>query len=76
VGGAIRDGVLLASPAAGSAAAAPYVPVFALEAGLLLLALALAFPMRGRIIQDSEPGVRPDPSPASGPPVALNVPDA
>lgn len=76
VGGAIRDGVLLAAPAAGSAAAAPYVPVFALEAGLLLLALALAFPMRGRMIPDSEPGARPDPAPASGPPVALTVPDA
>lgn len=72
VGGAIRDGVLATASAAGEGAAAPYIPVFALEAGLLLLALALAFPMRGHRIRDSEgaepappaPGSSLDPDPA------------
>jgi MFS transporter, BCD family, chlorophyll transporter len=52
-GGVIRD-VLLLSPDAGQgatalagpAAAAPYLPVFGLEAGLLLLALIVAWPLR------------------------------
>jgi BCD family chlorophyll transporter-like MFS transporter len=52
-GGVIRD-VLLLSPDAGEgaaalsgpAAAAPYLPVFVLEAGLLLLALIVAWPLR------------------------------
>jgi BCD family chlorophyll transporter-like MFS transporter len=41
VGGVIRDAMLLA-PGAKAAGAAPYVPVFALEAGLLALALIAA----------------------------------
>lgn len=48
VGGVIRDAVLLAAPAVGQSAAAPYIPVFLLEGGLLLLALALVLPIRRR----------------------------
>lgn len=47
VGGVIRDAVILSAPAGGTASAAPYIPVFGLEIGLLLLALLLALPMRG-----------------------------
>jgi BCD family chlorophyll transporter-like MFS transporter len=45
VGGVIRD-VMLIAPAPGATAAAPYIPVFALEAGLLALALVIALPLR------------------------------
>ena len=45
VGGVIRD-VVLAAPAAGATPASPYVPVFALEAALLFLALIVALPLR------------------------------
>jgi BCD family chlorophyll transporter-like MFS transporter len=45
LGGVIRD-VLLLSPASGGQASAPYLPVFALEAGLLVLALIAAWPLR------------------------------
>ena len=48
LGGVIRD-VLLAAPAQGGAASAPYLPVFALEAGLLGLALIAAWPLRRAI---------------------------
>ena len=49
VGGVIRD-VMLLAPGAQADGAAPYVPVFALEAGLLALALVVAWPlMRGRL---------------------------
>jgi BCD family chlorophyll transporter-like MFS transporter len=44
VGGVIRDAMLLV-PGEATASAAPYVPVFALEAGLLALALTAAWPM-------------------------------
>lgn len=47
VGGMIRDSMLI-SPAAGATAAAPYIPVFALEAVLLLLAVVLAWPLLRR----------------------------
>jgi BCD family chlorophyll transporter-like MFS transporter len=45
VGGVIRD-LVLAAPSAGATPASPYVPVFALEAALLLLALIVALPLR------------------------------
>jgi BCD family chlorophyll transporter-like MFS transporter len=45
VGGVIRD-VVLAAPSAGATPASPYVPVFALEAALLFLALIVALPLR------------------------------
>jgi BCD family chlorophyll transporter-like MFS transporter len=48
LGGVIRD-MLLVSPAQGGAASAPYLPVFALEAGLLVLALIAAWPLRRAI---------------------------
>ncbi|MCA3511524.1 MAG: PucC family protein [Rhodobacter sp.] len=54
-GGVIRD-LVLAAPAAGTTAASPYVPVFALEGGLLLLAVIVALPLR-----------RGDPAAAFGP---------
>jgi BCD family chlorophyll transporter-like MFS transporter len=44
VGGAIRDAMLLV-PAGAQAPAAPYLPVFALEAALLGLALIAAWPL-------------------------------
>jgi MFS transporter, BCD family, chlorophyll transporter len=47
LGGVIRDAMLLA-PGASTAGAAPYVPVFALEAALLALALVVAWPLLGR----------------------------
>jgi len=46
-GGAIRD-IVLAAPGADAVSAAPYVPVFALEAGLLCLAVLVAMPLRRR----------------------------
>ncbi len=47
IGGVIRDAMLLV-PGNQAAGAAPYVPVFALEAGLLALALIAAWPMLRR----------------------------
>jgi BCD family chlorophyll transporter-like MFS transporter len=47
VGGVIRDAMLLA-PGASAGGAEPYVPVFALEAALLALALVVAWPLMGR----------------------------
>jgi BCD family chlorophyll transporter-like MFS transporter len=43
-GGVIRDAMLLA-PGQIASGAGPYIPVFALEAGLLALALSVAWPM-------------------------------
>jgi len=54
-GGVIRD-LVLAAPGAGATSASPYVPVFALEGGLLLLAVIVALPLR-----------RGDPAAAFGP---------
>jgi MFS transporter, BCD family, chlorophyll transporter len=45
--GVIRDAMLLA-PGTSTAGAAPYIPVFALEAALLALALVVAWPLLGR----------------------------
>lgn len=45
VGGVIRD-VMLLSPVAGASAARPYIPVFALEAALLIAAFYVARPLR------------------------------
>jgi hypothetical protein len=44
-GGVIRD-LVLAAPGAGATSASPYIPVFALEGGLLLLAVIVALPLR------------------------------
>ncbi len=44
-GGIIRD-VIIATSADAGATAAPYIPVFALEAGLLMLAVIVALPLR------------------------------
>jgi MFS transporter, BCD family, chlorophyll transporter len=44
IGGVIRD-VMLLVPGEATASAGPYVPVFALEAGLLALALLAAWPL-------------------------------
>jgi len=44
-GGVIRD-LVLAAPAGGTTSASPYVPVFALEGGLLFLAVLVALPLR------------------------------
>jgi BCD family chlorophyll transporter-like MFS transporter len=44
IGGVIRDAMLLV-PGEATASAGPYVPVFALEAGLLALALIAAWPL-------------------------------
>ena len=44
VGGVIRDAMLLV-PGEAAASAGPYIPVFALEAGLLALALIAAWPL-------------------------------
>jgi BCD family chlorophyll transporter-like MFS transporter len=44
VGGVIRDAMLL-SPGGAASGAGPYLPVFALEAGLLALALIAAWPL-------------------------------
>jgi MFS transporter, BCD family, chlorophyll transporter len=44
VGGMIRDAIAM-SPTAGSRSAGAYVPVFAVEAGLLVLALIAAIPL-------------------------------
>ncbi len=49
IGGVIRD-VMLVAPGAGASAARPYLPVFALEAALLLLAVIVAWPLRRRSI--------------------------
>jgi BCD family chlorophyll transporter-like MFS transporter len=46
-GGAIRD-IVLTGPGEGAMSAAPYIPVFALEAALLCLALLAAMPLRRR----------------------------
>jgi BCD family chlorophyll transporter-like MFS transporter len=54
IGGVIRD-VMLLAPGANAAGAGPYVPVFALEAGLLALALLVALPLlRRRLDSASE----------------------
>jgi MFS transporter, BCD family, chlorophyll transporter len=47
VGGVIRDAMLLV-PGEATASAGPYIPVFALEAGLLALALIAAWPLMRR----------------------------
>lgn len=47
IGGVIRD-VMLVAPVDGASAARPYLPVFALEAALLLLTVIVAWPLRRR----------------------------
>ncbi|MGL6208226.1 MAG: PucC family protein [Paracoccaceae bacterium] len=59
VGGMLRDGVL-ATSAEGAGAAAPYLPVFLLEIGLLAAALLLALPLWGRAPTSAETAVAID----------------
>jgi BCD family chlorophyll transporter-like MFS transporter len=66
IGGVIRDGMLLV-PGEASASAGPYIPVFALEAGLLALALIAAWPLlrkgvdsAGQAATSDERAVAPD----------------
>ena len=63
LGGVIRDVMLLAPD--GAQGAAPYLPVFGLEVGLLLLALILALPLRR---QDIDTGLRTTTSLPTGSP--------
>jgi hypothetical protein len=58
-GGVIRDAMLI-GPAQGAAGAGPYLPVFALEAGLLLLALVAAWPLWRRGLDKSHGGTNFD----------------
>ena len=62
VGGVIRD-VVRATPGTGATPASPYVPVFALEAGLLLLAVFVALPLRRA---DLAPDAGPAPAGGAG----------
>jgi BCD family chlorophyll transporter-like MFS transporter len=54
IGGVIRDAMLLSPHAAPATPAAPYLPVFGLEALLLMLALIVAWPMRRQGIDESQ----------------------
>lgn len=53
IGGLIRD-VLVVAPIDGAPAALPYLPVFGLEAALLLVAVIVAWPLR-RVSLDASP---------------------
>ncbi len=55
VGGVIRD-TLAALPSAGPAAAMPYIPVFALEMALLIMALGLSIPLQRAGVDGHETG--------------------
>jgi BCD family chlorophyll transporter-like MFS transporter len=59
VGGAIRDAMLLV-PGERTASAGPYVPVFALEAALLALALIAAWPLLRRGVDSVPNAARSD----------------
>jgi BCD family chlorophyll transporter-like MFS transporter len=54
-GGVIRDAMLLV-PGKATAGAGPYIPVFALEAGLLALALVAAWPLVRRGVDTAGAG--------------------
>ena len=62
LGGVIRDAMLLV-PAQGATGAGPYLPVFGLEAGLLLLALVAARPLWRRGLDKAQGA--PDLAPAT-----------
>lgn len=49
IGGVIRDMVLAAQHGQTGAAAAPYIPVFALEMGFLILAVIAVWPLKNRL---------------------------
>lgn len=55
IGGVIRDAMLLV-PGQAAAGAGPYIPVFALEAGLLALALVVAWPLLRRRVDGGPEG--------------------
>jgi BCD family chlorophyll transporter-like MFS transporter len=55
IGGVIRDAMLLV-PGQAAAGAGPYIPVFALEAGLLALALVVAWPLVRRRVDGGPEG--------------------
>lgn len=65
VGGVIRDAMLLA-PGASVQGAEPYVPVFALEAGLLALALVVAGPLLRRRLDRGQNGTTFETGPSAG----------
>ena len=65
VGGVIRD-VMLLAPGTNTAGAAPYVPVFALEAALLALALVVAWPLFGRRVDSAKDNSILDDKPIAG----------
>lgn len=65
LGGVIRD-VMLLGPGAANAGAAPYVPVFALEAALLALALVLALRVSRRPVDNGTGGPISHDKPGSG----------
>ncbi len=49
IGGVIRDVVLVSTQGTGVGAEAPYIPVFALEMGFLVLAVVAIWPLRRKI---------------------------
>lgn len=59
VGGIIRDAIL-ASSSAQAGSADPYIPVFLLEAGLLVLAVLLAIPLWGKSLKPADDKTLPD----------------
>jgi BCD family chlorophyll transporter-like MFS transporter len=65
LGGAIRDAMLLV-PEGASAPAAPYLPVFALEAALLALALIAAWPLLNAGVDTPDPRPNSDETAMSG----------
>jgi len=66
LGGVIRDAMLL-GPGAGTASAGPYVPVFGLEIGLLILALVVARPLWRRHLDGCPVGTSFDGTTMAGP---------
>jgi BCD family chlorophyll transporter-like MFS transporter len=75
VGGVIRDAMLLA-PGASANGAGPYVPVFALEAGLLALALVVAWPLWRGWLDSRQNNTSLESRPTAGGPETLVTPEA
>lgn len=75
VGGVIRDAMLLA-PGASTAGAETYVPVFALEAALLVLALVVALPLWRRRLDSGLGGTTYETRPNAGGQEAMVAPEA
>lgn len=75
VGGVIRDAMLLA-PGASASGAGPYVPVFALEAGLLVLALVVALPLWRKRLDTGLGGPNYETRPSAGGQETMVAPEA